>query len=331
MKVLYHAPAPVAQGLKTGLAACVTMFELAVCDKAAERLLGARTIASPDPDPTWSDMTAPESHTAENHSPATLVQLSDLHLRPGEDDGPALRLERAVQRVAALQPQPHAVLLSGDIADTPSSAAYAQAHELLSPLGVPLYAIPGNHDDRDLVRARFGPAPAPAGAPVCFAVDCGPLRLVGCDSTRAGDDAGALGGEQLGWLEQTLGQAPGKPTLLALHHPPVLTGVRVMDAIALDAEDRVALEALLAAHRQVLAITCGHVHTTMTTAFAGRPLLICPSTNSTIRLDLRPRDDLPFVASDGPVGFAVHTLVEGRLVSHVQALSQGRDLRSPDP
>jgi hypothetical protein len=42
-----------------------------------------------------------------------------------------------------------------------------------------------------------------------------------------------------------------------------------------------------------------------------------------MRLDLRPRDDLPFVASDAPVGFAVHALVDGRLVSHVQALEQG--------
>ncbi len=272
-------------------------------------------------------MTPPEPQAAEDRAPATLVQLSDLHLRPGEDDGPAERLQHAVDRVAALEPRPHALLLSGDLADTPSRAAYEQAHELLSPLGVPLHAIPGNHDDRDLLRARFGPAPAPAGAPVCFAVDCGPLRLVGCDSTRAGEDAGALSAEQLGWLERTLGRAPDSPTLLALHHPPVLTGVHVMDAIALAAEDSVELEALLGAHTQVLAITCGHVHTTMTTAFAGRPLLICPSTNSTLRLDLRPRDDLPFVASDEPVGFAVHTLVDGRLVSHVQALEQCRGSR----
>jgi Icc protein len=275
-------------------------------------------------------VTAPEPHSDVNHSPATLVQLSDLHLRPGEDDGPAERLQHAVRRVASLKPQTHAVLLSGDIADTPSTAAYAQAHELLSPLGVPLYAIPGNHDDRDLLRAQFGPAPAAAGAPVCFAVDCGPLRLVGCDSTRAGEDSGALGAEQLGWLERTLSQAPETPTLFALHHPPLLTGIRVMDAIALAGEDSVELEALLGAHPQVLAITCGHVHTTMTTAFAGRPLLICPSTNSTLRLDLRARDDLPFVASDAPVGFAVHTLVGGRLVSHVQALEQGRGSRPSD-
>jgi 3',5'-cyclic AMP phosphodiesterase CpdA len=250
-----------------------------------------------------------------------LVQLSDLHLRPGEEGkGPAERLERAVRQVAALQPRPHAVLLSGDLVDAPSSAAYELAHELLAPLALPLHAIPGNHDDRDLLRNHFGPGPAPAGAAVCFAVHCGPLRLVGCDTTRPGDEGGTLGDEQLGWLDETLAQQSETPTLLALHHPPVLTGVRSMDAIALAGEDRVALEALLGGHPQVHAITCGHVHTTMTTAFAGRPLLICPSTNSTLRLDLRARDDLPFAVSDQPPGFAVHALVDGRLVSHVQPL-----------
>lgn len=268
-------------------------------------------------------MRAPESDTAADRPPTALVQLSDLHLCEGEDGrGPAARLERVVDCVAALQAPPRAVLLSGDLADTPSSAVYEQVRELLAPLGVPVHAIPGNHDDRDLLRARFGPGPARAGAPVNLDVDCGPLRLVGCDSTSPGDDAGALGGDQLRWLDQTLGLQPATPTLLALHHPPVLTGVRVMDAIALAAADRAALEALLGEHPQVRAITCGHVHTTMTTVFAGRPLLICPSTNSTMRLDLRARDDLPFTVSEQPVGFAVHALVDGRIVSHVQAVEQ---------
>jgi Icc protein len=253
---------------------------------------------------------------------ATLVQLSDLHLRAGDDDGAAVRLERAVQQVAALQPQPAAVLLSGDITDIPSAAAYAQAHELLAPLELPVLAIPGNHDDRDLLRARFGPAGAAGGAPVRFAASCGALRVVCCDSTLPGEDGGALDDEQLRWLDQTLGEQAATPTLLALHHPPVLTGVTVMDAIALAAMDRVALEALLDGHPQVRAIACGHVHTAMTTSFAGRPLLICPSTNSALRLDLRAREDITFNTRGQPLGFAVHALVDGRLVSYTQPLEQ---------
>jgi 3',5'-cyclic AMP phosphodiesterase CpdA len=103
-------------------------------------------------------MTAPPSHPSEDRSPVTLVQLSDLHLCTGEDGrGPAARLEHAIRRVAALQPRPRALLLSGDLADTPSSAAYEQAHELLAPLGLPMHAIPGNHDYRDDDRVRRAP------------------------------------------------------------------------------------------------------------------------------------------------------------------------------
>ncbi len=251
-----------------------------------------------------------------------LVQLSDLHLRAGaQGAGPAQRLERALAAVAALEPRPRAVLLSGDLADVPSAEAYRQARVLLGALGLPLHAIPGNHDDRDLLRAQFPDAASP-GAPVHFQAVCGELRVVGCDTTVPGSDAGELGEQELRWLADTLAEQRHAPTLLALHHPPVLTGVRSMDSIALSGGSRAALEELLASHPQVLATTCGHVHTAMVSTFADRPLLICPSTNSTVRLDLRPRDDLPFEVSPQPVGFLVHAMIDGRLVSHFQSLEQ---------
>jgi Icc protein len=250
-----------------------------------------------------------------------LLQLSDLHLRE-DSTGPAGRLERAVRRASSLRPAPDAVLLSGDLADVPSSAAYEQVHELVSALGVPVHAIPGNHDDRDMLRARFAPGSGFPGEPVRFAVECGELRLVGCDSTVPGREGGALDAEQLDWLEPTLAERREQATLLALHHPPVLTGVRAMDAIPLARENSIALEALLERNPHVLAVTCGHVHTAMSTSFAGRPLLVCPSTNSALRLDLRPDDEIPFAVAEQPLGFALHTLIDGRLVSHIQPIEQ---------
>lgn len=261
-------------------------------------------------------MSEPARH---GDDPTLLIQLSDLHLglREGEADG---RLARALEAAAALQPRPLAMLLTGDIADEPGAEVYERAHRMVAELGIPIHAIPGNHDDRDLLARTFAGREHATGAPVHVLAYVEELRLVGCDTTLPGSPGGVLGPDQLGWLDRVLSDEPARPTLLALHHPPVRAGVVAMDAIGLGPADAARLESLLEGHPQVKALTCGHVHRTAATVFAGRPLLICPSTNSTLRLDLRPEEGLPLRFDEQPLGFAVHILVDGRLVSHVQAL-----------
>jgi 3',5'-cyclic-AMP phosphodiesterase len=256
---------------------------------------------------------------ADGGGPTLLLQFSDLHLRVREG-GEDARLARAVAAAAALRPRPDAVLLTGDIADEPAAEVYERAHRMMGELGLPIHAIPGNHDDRDLLAKTFAGREVPTGAPVHVLAYVVALRLVGCDTIVPESPSGALPAAQLQWLSRALSDEPARPTLLALHHPPVQSGVRAMDAMALDAGDAGRLETLLAEHPQVLGVTCGHVHRTATTEFAGRPLTFCPSTNSTLRLDLRAEDGLPLAFDEQPLGFAVHALVDGRLVSHVQAL-----------
>ncbi len=252
--------------------------------------------------------------------PTLLIQLSDLHLCEGEGEADA-RLARALEAAAALEPRPLAVLLTGDIADEPAAEVYERAHRMVAELGIPIHAIPGNHDDRDLLARTFAGREHATGAPVHVLAYVEDLRLVGCDTTLPGSPGGALGPDQLSWLNRALADEPARPTLLALHHPPVPSGIVAMDAIGLDPAGAAGLESLLEGHPQVKALTCGHVHRTATTVFAGRPLLICPSTNSTLRLDLRPEEGLPLRFDEQPLGFAVHILANGRLVSHIQALA----------
>jgi len=254
--------------------------------------------------------------------PTVLIQLSDPHLCVREGDAER-RLARAVAAASELQPGPCAVLLTGDIADEPAVEVYERAHRMVAELGVPVHAIPGNHDDRDLLARTFAGREHPTGAPVHVLAYVEDLRLVGCDTTVPGSPGGALDAEQLQWLDRALSDEPARPTLLALHHPPVAAGILAMDEMGIVPTDAERLEALLEAHPQVHAVTCGHVHRTAVARFAGRPLLLCPSTNSTLRLDLRAQPGLPLRFDVQPLGFAVHVLVAGRLVSHVQALEAG--------
>ena len=89
-----------------------------------------------------------------------LVQLTDLHIRePGRlaygriDTAPYL--ERAVQSVLRLPQQPDAVVITGDLSDFGRAAEYEHLARLLAPLTMPVYLMPGNHDDRDQLRRSF--------------------------------------------------------------------------------------------------------------------------------------------------------------------------------
>jgi 3',5'-cyclic-AMP phosphodiesterase len=244
-----------------------------------------------------------------------LVQLSDPHI--GADWGfgdPAAKLAAAVESVRELVPSPDAVLISGDLSEHGAAGEYERVRELAGRLGAPLHVLPGNHDDRAALRRHFG-LPGAEAEPVQYAVELGALRLVVLDSTRPGEDRGELDADRLAWLEATLAAAPGVPTLLALHHPPLVTGIPAHDEFGLPAADRRALGEVVEAHPQVCRIVAGHVHRTVYAELGGRSVLAAPSTYVQTRLDFG-MEEMRF--SDDPAGFVVHALLDGEVVSHVQ-------------
>jgi Icc protein len=252
---------------------------------------------------------------------ALLAQLSDPHVRVGpDDDGTGAALEAAVAAVAALDPGPDALLLSGDLAEHADPREYERVRELLRPLAMPVHAIPGNHDDRAALRAHFDiPGEGPGGL-VQYAVTCGELRLVACDSTVPGWDHGGFGPDRLALLEELLGEDTGSPTIVAMHHPPCLVGADGLDAIGVPEPERAALGELLARHPQVSRVLAGHVHRATTGRVGDCPVVTCPSNWRESALDLRPGSALSFSESDPP-GFALHVLTDdGELASHIQPL-----------
>jgi 3',5'-cyclic-AMP phosphodiesterase len=247
--------------------------------------------------------------------PFALAQLSDPHIGAEWGGGdPGARLAAAVESIRSMRPEPDALLVSGDLTDDAEDAQYERVQELLAPLRAPTYVLPGNHDDRGALHRHFG-VPGGDGAPVQYSADLGPLRLVVLDTTHPGEDPGELDADRLAWLDAELSAAPEAPTLLAMHHPPLLTGVPAWDAIGLPDADRRALGGVVARHPQVRRLVAGHVHRTMTGELAGRSVLTVPSTYVQARLELG-SNELAF--SDDPPGFAIHAVLDGELISHVQ-------------
>jgi 3',5'-cyclic AMP phosphodiesterase CpdA len=241
-----------------------------------------------------------------------LGQLSDLHVRVGSEDAEgARRVAATVRAAAAFAPMLTAVVITGDIAENGTEREYDRAKELLAPLTMPIHVIAGNHDDPDALAAAFGSTPR-------WAARVGGLRLVGLDTTVPDSDGGALGEERLAWIGDTLAQDTA-PTLLAMHHPPIETGVAAMDEMGLPAADRAALGDVLAGAPQVRRVISGHVHRAVTGRIAGCPVTLSPSAERQLSLDLAGGHDLRF--TNEPPAFMVHVAVDGDVASHVQEIT----------
>jgi 3',5'-cyclic-AMP phosphodiesterase len=250
--------------------------------------------------------------------PVLLAQLSDLHIG-GNENGvdPIPRLAAAVEAVRSLPNQVDAALVSGDLTDDGSAASYGIAREMLARLEVPLHVLPGNHDDRGRLRRAFH-LPGSGSEPINYSLAVGELRLVVLDSIVPGRDPGAFPASQLRWLDEELGAQPQRPTLLAMHHSPLATGIPEWDEINLLAQERDALAEVVARHPQLRAIVGGHLHRVAASALAGCPVLSVPSTYWQARPDFERADDVELVG--GP-GFALHALRDGELSSQVEFVS----------
>ncbi len=266
--------------------------------------------------------------------PHLIAQISDLHIKPagelayGRVDT-AAALTRCVEALNRLAPRPDLVVISGDLVDAPSPQAYAHLTRLLAPLAIDHAAVPGNHDGRAQMRAALvddGAAPPHGALNALRAV--GDVDVVLIDSTVPGAPHGMLDAATLTWLDTTLADAPARPALLFLHHPPFATGIAHMDVQNLRNAD--ALGALLRRHPRARLVAAGHVHRAALTTFAGAAATICPAPNHAVALDLDGRWPPSFMVE--PPAFHLHAWFPGdgfgRVVTHTVPIG---DFDGPHP
>jgi 3',5'-cyclic AMP phosphodiesterase CpdA len=225
-----------------------------------------------------------------------------------------------VAALADLDPAPDAVVVSGDLTQLGEPGEYARVRELLAALRMPVYPLPGNHDIRaGLHHALLAEVDTGPGEFLQYEARVGRLRLLVCDTIIPGEDGGRLCAERIGWLDAALAADRESPTVVAMHHPPLTTGIESMDEIGLEPGSRAELAAVLGRASNVLRVIAGHVHRPMYSTCGGRPVFSCPSADVAIRLDLRAGAELGVL--DEPPAYALHLVTNGTLVTHVQPLA----------
>lgn len=180
-----------------------------------------------------------------------LVQITDAHLHAdvttrSRAGVPWLHFQRVLAAAAAERPD--VIVVTGDISQDETAASYTLAKEALAGLPCPWFWLPGNHDQVAFMCAEH---------PLLDEVDLQQWRLLLLNTQVPGQPFGELGSEQLMALTTRL-EEDDRPTLIAMHHPPVDVGADWMDAIGL--QDREAFWQVLSASPQVKVVLFGHAH-----------------------------------------------------------------------
>jgi 3',5'-cyclic AMP phosphodiesterase CpdA len=217
-----------------------------------------------------------------------LAQLTDTHvIDPATTEvlyaDHNARLTAAVVSINAESPEVDAVIATGDLVQWGTPREYEELVELLAPLSAPVLPLPGNHDDGHLLRDYFPEHPWADADHSSWVAKVGKARIIGLDSTRAGESGAEIDAERLAWLDAALGADHSGPTLLAMHHPPFRSGIDWMDQAGFIGVD--AFTEVISAHR-IDRVLCGHLHRPMSAVVGGHLAEVGPSTAVHIELDL---------------------------------------------
>jgi len=210
-----------------------------------------------------------------------LIQITDTHiLPPGEvlygNIESATHLRETVSEINRMQPLPDAVMVTGDLVENGDLPGYRYFIELIGPLKMPVWVIPGNHDDPQAMQQAFAET---ACFPVTdetfqYAIEDLPFRILALNSRSEGTELPAFNARKLDWLETELNRSV-KPVLLAIHHPPMTTGIELIDMGG--AEWYQGMKSLISRHPQVKLVICGHCHTDLCGRIGQVPVYMAPA------------------------------------------------------
>lgn len=249
-----------------------------------------------------------------------IAQFSDTHIKPKgrfayNKVDTAGMLAKAVAHLKTLPQQPDLLLITGDLVDQGQPQEYDHLNEILAPIDIPLLLVPGNHDDRKVMLNAFPNLlvkPNSGFWQFSHQEPEWPIRIIGLDTVNADQSGGLLCQERLDWFASILEKDQITPTLVAMHHPPFITGIGHMDDIGL--EGREAFANIVRSHSNIELITCGHLHRNIRSLVGGHSVMTSHSTAHTVQLDIA-RNASPMFKME-PAGYLLHWWNGEHLVTH---------------
>lgn len=142
-----------------------------------------------------------------------IAHISDLHV--GESVFDEEVFMQAVSEINNLNPD--MIILTGDLTEHGYYNEFEQASRYLSMFEAPLFAVPGNHDSRNLGYQSFEELMGERSWKLTLGEH---FTVIGLDSSSPDEDRGHIGHPQHLWLEHQLDDCVIKEDFIvvALHH-----------------------------------------------------------------------------------------------------------------
>ena len=153
-----------------------------------------------------------------------IAQISDTHLTLDTPDANQRMRDFAltIADINTLDPQPQAIVHTGDIVHNGRQEEYAEAATILAAARAPVYVLAGNKDERANLRAAFAARGylMPGSGFVDYAIEDFPVRLIALDTLSPGNGKGEFRSEQVRDLIDRIDVETTKPIAVFTHHPP---------------------------------------------------------------------------------------------------------------
>jgi len=163
-------------------------------------------------------------------------------------------------------------VMTGDVIQDGTSAAYERFRNLMMPLGLPVYCVPGNHDDRKLMQQALAEPPFY----YCASVHFGDWLIMGIDSCLDDDPGGSVAEDEMHRLEEILSNTSATHALVCLHHPPLAMDSKWLDQVGL--RNGGEFLDLISRSGKVRIALFGHVHQEFFAAHNSVKIIGTPST-----------------------------------------------------
>src|SRR6202047_4202368 len=194
----------------------------------------------------------------------SFVQISDSHIGFNKDANPDVTatLRAAIAKIHALPQAPSFVLHTGDLTHLSKPEEFDTLQQELTGIGAPVFYVPGEHDvlndNGKQYLERFGKNTKGAGWYSFDQVGVHFIGLVNVVDLKAGG-MGALGAEQLEWLEGDVKRLKSSTPIVVFAHIPLWS---VYPEWGWGTDDSAQALAYLKKFGSVTVLN-GHIHQTM--------------------------------------------------------------------